>query len=153
MHGDNGTALILSLPSELLNTVAEESGFDSRRVGIRNRFQVRDPQLENICRALKTEMEADYPSGRLNVDSLGVSVACRLLSSHSSVSPGTNGQARGLRGHRLKQVLAYIEDNLAEDVSLGKIASGAGVGFLAFERPVSRSCGEAAPPICDPTPA
>jgi AraC family transcriptional regulator len=133
MHDDNDTALILSLPSALLNTVAEESGLDSQRVEIRNRFQVRDPQLENICWALKTEMEADYPSGRLYVDSLAVSVACRLLSSHSSLSPGTNGQPRGLRGHRLKQVLAYIEDNLAEDVSLGKIACVAGVGYSHFK--------------------
>src|SRR5262249_42757558 len=127
MHDNNDTALILSLPSELVRAVAEESGFDSRRVEIRNRFQVRDPQLENICWALKTEMEADHPSGRLYLDSLAVSVACRLLSSHSSLSLGTNGQTRGLRGHRLKQVLAYIEDNLAGDVSLANIASVAGV--------------------------
>ena len=86
IHDQNDTALILALPPSLLDTVAEEQGFDSRRVEIRNRFQIRDAQLENICWALKVEMEAGYPSGRLYTDSLGVSIASRLVSTHSSVA-------------------------------------------------------------------
>jgi AraC family transcriptional regulator len=65
MHDQHDAALLLSLPSSLLNAVAEEYKSDSRRVAIRNRFQIRDAQLENICWALKTEMESNYPSGRL----------------------------------------------------------------------------------------
>ena len=65
MHDPNDRALILSLPTTLMEAVAEENGFDLRRVEIRNRFQIRDTQLENICWALKTEMESSYPSGRL----------------------------------------------------------------------------------------
>ena len=123
----NDTALILSLPSALLNTVAEEYGFDPRRVEIRNRFQVRDTQIENICWALKTEMESAYPSGRLYTDSLAVSVASRILSCHSSIARPTMERHGGLRGRKLKDVISYIDGNLAEDMSLAKIASVAGV--------------------------
>lgn len=123
----NDTALILSLPSTLLSTVAEEYGFDSRRVEIRNRFQVRDPQIENICWALKREMESDYPSGRLYTDSLAMSVASRLVTCHSSIAQPARISNCGLNGRRLKQVLSYIDDNLAENMSLSRIASIAGV--------------------------
>jgi AraC family transcriptional regulator len=133
IHDQNDTALILALPPSLVDTVAEEQGFDPRRVEIRNRFQIRDAQLENICWALKAEMEANYPSGRLYTDSLAVSVASRLVSTHSSVAQRTIAQSGGLGGRRLKQTLAYIEDNLSEDLSLSRIASISGISPSHFK--------------------
>ncbi len=141
IHDNNDTALILALPPSLLDTVAEEQGFDSRRVEIRNRFQIRDPQLENICWALKAEMESNYPSGRLYMDSLAVSVASRLVSSHSSVAQRPTAQNGGLGGRRLKQTLAYIEDHLSEDLSLSRIASITGVSTSHFKTLFRESAG------------
>jgi len=137
MHDDNDTALILSLPTKLVNAVAEEYGYDSRRVEIRNRFQERDPQIENICWALKTEMEADYPSGSLYVDSLAVSIASRLIHSHSSIAQQAKERNGGLSGHKLKQVLTFIDENLAENISLPQIASIAGIS-VSHLKPVFR---------------
>ncbi|HXG93773.1 MAG TPA: AraC family transcriptional regulator, partial [Blastocatellia bacterium] len=73
------TAFVLSLSPQLIKLAAEEFDFDPSRVEIRNRFLVRDTQLENIGWALKSEMECGYPSGRLYVESLAVSVAARLV--------------------------------------------------------------------------
>ena len=141
IHDQNDTALILALPSALLNTVAEEQGFDSRRVEIRDRFQIRDAQLENICWALKAEMESNYSSGRLYVDSLAVSVASRLISTHSSIAQRRTVQHGGLGGRRLKQTLSYIEDRLSEDLSLSRIASIAGVSPSHFKTLFRESIG------------
>jgi AraC family transcriptional regulator len=141
IHDQNDTALILALPPSLLDTVAEEQGFDSRRVEIRNRFQIRDAQLENICWALKAEMESNYPSGRLYTDSLAVSVASRLVSTHSSVAQRTIAQTGGLGGRKLKQTLAYIEDHLCEDLSLSRIASITGVSASHFKTLFRESAG------------
>jgi AraC family transcriptional regulator len=141
IHDQNDTALILALPPLLLDTVAEEHGFDSRRVEIRNRFQIRDTQLENICWALKAEMEASYPSGRLYTDSLAVSVASRLVSSYSSVAPRAITKSGGLDGRRFKQTLAYIEDHLSEDLSLSRIASLTGVSASHFKTLFRESAG------------
>jgi AraC family transcriptional regulator len=141
IHDHNDTALILGIPPSLLDTVAEEHGFDSRRVEIRNRFQIRDAQLENICWALKAEMEANYPSGRLYVDSLAVSVASRLVSTYSSVAQRTTAKNGGLGGRRLKQTLAYIEDHLSEDLSLSRIASVTGVSASHFKTLFRESAG------------
>lgn len=121
------TALCLCLSPQLVNGVAEELGLDARRVEIRNRFQVRDTQIENIGWAVKTEVEAGRPSGRLYLDSLSVSIAARLISAHSSVAREPNHKNGGLAGRRLKQVLLYIDDNLARDISLADVASVAGL--------------------------
>ncbi|HXC95495.1 MAG TPA: AraC family transcriptional regulator [Edaphobacter sp.] len=141
IHDQNDTALILGIPPSLLDTVAEEQGFDSRRVEIRNRFQIRDAQLENICWALKAEMESNYPSGRLYVNSLGVSVASRLISTYSSVALRPIAQSGGLGGRRYKQTLAYIEDHLSEDLSLTRIASVSGVSPSHFKTLFRESAG------------
>jgi AraC family transcriptional regulator len=141
IHDQHDTALILGLPPSLLDVVAEEQGFDSRRVEIRNRFQVRDPQLENIGWALKTEMESNYPSGRLYVESLAVSVASRLVSAYSSIAQSMPQQTGGLGGRRLKQALAYIEDNLSEDLSLSQLASIAGISASHFKTLFRESAG------------
>jgi AraC family transcriptional regulator len=141
IHDQNDTALILSIPPSLVDTVAEEHGFDSRRVEIRNRFQIRDAQLENICWALKAEMESNYPSGRLYVDSLAVSVASRLISTYSSIAQRQAAQSGGLGGRRLKQTLAYIEDHLSEDLSLSRIASISGISASHFKTLFRESAG------------
>jgi AraC family transcriptional regulator len=141
IHDQNDTALILALPPSLLDTVAEEHGFDPRRVEIRNRFQIRDPQLENICWALKAEMEANYPSGRLYTDSLAISVASRLVSTHSSIAQPRAAQRGGLGGRRLKQTLAYIEDHLSEDLSLTRIAAITGISPSHFKTLFRESAG------------
>ena len=44
-------------------------------VEIVNRFQIRDRQLEEYARMMKSEMDTAYPNGALYLDSLGESVA------------------------------------------------------------------------------
>jgi AraC family transcriptional regulator len=130
---DKDTALILSLTPDLLQMVADEFDFDLRRTEIKNRFQVRDLQLENIGWALKAEMESGYPCGNLYLDSLAVSVATRLLRCHSSASVEPEKQTGRLTGRRLKEALSYIEDNIAQDISLNDVAAVAGLSASHFK--------------------
>lgn len=130
---EKDAALIFGVTPELLQTVAAQLDCEPRRVEIKNRFQMRDAQLENIAWALKAEMESGYPSGRLYRDSLAVAVAARLITCHSSVAlapPKLNG---AFAGRRLKQVLAFIKDNLSRNISLGEIAASAGLSVSHFK--------------------
>ena len=134
MHDANDTALLMSLPIPVMDATANECGFNAQRVEIKNRFQIRDAQLENIGWAIKSEMELGSPSGRLYMDSLAVSVASRLVSAHSSITPRTERRG-GLDGRTLKQTLEYIEEHLAEDsnaLSLATIAAIAGLSASHF---------------------
>src|SRR5262245_3731915 len=121
------TYVALRVPPELLKMVAEDFDLDPDRTEIRNRFQIRDAQLENIAWILKSEMECGYPCGRVYLDSLGVAVTARLVACHSSVSLKLEKQRGRLSQHKLKRVISYIEDNLAENISLYEIAGVAGL--------------------------
>lgn len=142
---EKDTYLALSLAPELLDMVAEELEIDPDRVEIRNRFSVRDTQLESIAWALKAEMESGYPSGRLYLDSLAVSVAARLVSSHSSVSvessPASRLMSGRMSGRRLRAVLTFIEDNLNKELPLTEIAGAAGLSVSHFKSLFRESVG------------
>jgi AraC family transcriptional regulator len=129
----NDTALVLSLSPDLLNRVAEHLGYDADRIEIQNRFLVRDQQLENIGWALKAEMESGFPCGRLYLDSLAVSVAARLVSSHSSCRQEPKKQNGRMAGQKLRQVLSHIEDNLSQDVSVRDLAEVAELSVSHFK--------------------
>jgi AraC family transcriptional regulator len=121
---EKDTALVLRIPNRLFHAVAN---VDQPKVELINRFQIRDPRIEHIAWALKSEMDAGYPSGRLYTDSLGTALAACLLQRHSSLAQPVAQNAGGLTGRRLKLALAYIEDNLAEDLSLDAIAGVTGL--------------------------
>ena len=136
------TVLILSLSPELLALAVEELDLDPHRIEIRNRFQVRDAQLESIGWALKAEMECGYPTGRLYVDGLALSVAARLLRGHNSRAlPEPAKQNGRLPDRKLRQVLSYIEDHLSQDISLGDIAAVAGLSVSHFKSIFRESVG------------
>lgn len=122
------TALLMRLSPALLRTAARELGADPERVEIRNRFQMRDDAIENIGWALKAEMEAGYPSGRLYLDGMAISLAARLVRCHSSLAVAERRPNGRMAGARLRRVLAYIEDNLAKDLSLPELAGVAELG-------------------------
>jgi AraC family transcriptional regulator len=100
---------------------------DPARLQIRNRFQIRDAELEALCWATKREMELSQQSGRLYLDGLALAVASRLVAQHSSVGNSVDKSYGGLDGRRLKQVLSFIEERLEENLSLHEIAAVAGI--------------------------
>src|SRR5262249_39457699 len=138
---EKDTFLTLSVSSALVGMVAEESDLDPRGIEIRNRFQVRDIQLENIGWALKAEMECGYPCGRLYYDSLAVAVAGRLVRCHSSVSREPRKATGRLPERKLREVLSYIEDNIGGDISLREIAGVAGLSVSHFKMLFRESVG------------
>jgi AraC family transcriptional regulator len=129
MHDQNDHTFLVRLPERLLSKVAEQCDLDISRIEIRDRFHIRDAELELVCWAMKRELELGYPSGRLYLDGLALAAASRLISQHSSVTNprGISDNKEGLDRRRLQRVLAFIEDQLAEDLSLENIAAVAGI--------------------------
>ncbi len=126
------TFLTLSVSPALLNRVAKELGHDPDGIEIRNRFQVRDTQLESIGWALKEEMGCGYSCGLLYFDSLALAVATRLIRYHSSKSTDMKRPNKRLSDCRLRQVFVYIEDNLAENIALADLAAVVGLSVSHF---------------------
>ena len=141
MHDENDTALMMSLPPAMLDSVAEEHGF-APGVELRNRFMVRDRQLESIGWAMKSELEMGSPSGRLYLDGLALSAAARLVAGHSSVAVVEHLRG-GLDGRRLKRTLEFIEAHLAEELSLTRLAAVAEMSVSHFRAGFRESVGAA----------
>jgi AraC family transcriptional regulator len=139
---ERDTALILGIPRKLLTRVAEELGGDPARMEVVNRFQTRDARIEHIGWALKAEMEAGDPNGPLFRDSLGVALAVQLLTRHCSSVRENVAVKGGLSGRRLKQVIAYIEDNLGANLPLEDIAGAAGLSVSHCNAAFRKSIGQ-----------
>src|SRR5262249_13914395 len=120
------SALLITLPTAIVNSVAEERGLDPARGEILNRFQVRDPPIEHIGWALKARMEEGGPADRLFTESLATALGVRLLERHSTATAHREERI-SMPGRRLRAVLGYIEDNLARDLSLSELAAIAGI--------------------------
>jgi AraC family transcriptional regulator len=121
MHDENDRALLMSVPTTLLNAVAEDSRWNARNLELRNRFMSRDRQLESIGWAMKSELEMGSPSGSLYLEGLALSATARLVAAHSSITVDAPKRG-GLDGRRLKRTLEYIEAHLSEELSLMHLA-------------------------------
>jgi AraC family transcriptional regulator len=135
-------ALIVRVDRNTLKHVAQESGVDPANAPLLNRFQVRDAQIEQLAWALKAEMESDYESGRIYLESIGMALAARLLHRHSSAERlGANQSNGGLSGAKLRKLLAYIEDNLGSGLSLREVAAVSGLSISHCQRAFRQSVG------------
>jgi AraC family transcriptional regulator len=139
---ETGSDVLVRVSRQLLETAAEERGADLSDVTLFDRFQARDPQIESLVWALKAEMEGGYTSGEMFVESVGLALASRMLHSHSSLASRTVTEATGgLSGHRLRQVLTYIDENLGEALTLQKIAAASGLSVSHCQRAFRKSIG------------
>ena len=123
----DSTALVMCVPDELLRAVAARLDRDPREIDIADRFQMRDPVIEHIGWTLKADIESNLAGGHLLRDSLGVALAARLLQRHYRGSLPMREVRGGLTHTKLERVIAHIEDNLADKLSLPGIAEIAGM--------------------------
>ena len=135
------TALVVGIKLQVLRCVVEESGGDPRQLQVRNRFQARDPQIEHIGWALKEEMEKGYPCGRVYMDSLATGLAAILVRNHSSLAHPSRVTSGGMPSRKLREVLAFIEDNLDRDLGLPEIAQVGGLSVSHFKAQFRKSVG------------
>ncbi|HKQ12316.1 MAG TPA: helix-turn-helix domain-containing protein [Steroidobacteraceae bacterium] len=122
-----GLALVMCVPDELLRTVAVRLDRDPNDIDIADRFQMRDPVIEHIGWTLKADLDSNVAGGGLLRDSLGVALAARLLQRHYRGSLPMREIRGGLSHTKLERVIAHIEDNLASKLSLPGIAEIAGI--------------------------
>lgn len=125
------TMLVIHVTPSLVRMAARDMGLDPDRVSVEPQLQLKDPGIEHIGWALKAELERPEPYGRLYADSLGMALAARLLQRYAPIAP------RQLNGsfskRRIQNVIDYIHDNLALDLSLAELAAVAGLSTSHFK--------------------
>jgi AraC family transcriptional regulator len=134
--------LHLYLDTDFIQRVALEADINPDTAQLIEAMGIADPQIEAIALSFLTELRSDGPGGRIYADSLATLLTLHLLRDYSSVKrPHPSRPAPGLSKTTLKRVTTYIEDHLAEDLSLADIAAVAALSPYHFARLFKESTG------------
>ena len=132
--------LALDLAPEVVLWAAEElvvnGSFEIQRL-----WAAKDDQLRYIVLTLYEELLANCPAGRLFGEYMGLSFATALLTSHASARTRLAGYRGGLSPCKLRQVTAFIADNLSSTLSLAEMANLLQMGPCHFARAFKESTG------------
>jgi AraC family transcriptional regulator len=127
-----GSVLNVKLSPSLVRSTAQAMDrVDLDALCIAPQLHVQDKRLEHLGWALVAELESGDQRDRLYAESIGSAIAAHLLRRYSSARPSiVPGR---LSRRRLQDIVAYINENLCENLSLGELAAVAGVSLSHFK--------------------
>jgi AraC family transcriptional regulator len=117
---------------ELTDSLLADAGFDSRR-GFAPAIGRLDPLLAEFVRNAATDEEAPA----LYRDTMDLAAAAHL----ARILQPQPAAVADIADRRLSRVLAYIHDNLAEDMTLDALASEAAMSRYHFARAFAKAVG------------
>jgi AraC family transcriptional regulator len=128
---------------------AESLGIDvgySAPGSLRDQRSFQDPLVAEIAFAIASEMRIQTAGGRLLAETLAVSLAARLLHSHSGLSPDKDLEQlshQGLDRRRLTRVREYIDANLeGGNLTIARLAQVASLSQFHFARAFKAAVGK-----------
>ena len=131
--------LSMYLSPGLVASAADAMGLNCDRVEIPPQLHLRDPRIEHIGWAVKSELESADPIGRLYGESLGLALAAQIVARHARRT--TDRLSARISQRRLVRVLDYIHEHLANDLSLSELAHVAGLSPSHFKVVFKQSLG------------
>lgn len=136
----NMEVLSMTLEPALIVQAAHES-IDPNRVELILQRGQNDPLIREILLALKAELEAGCPSGRLYGEAMGTAIAVHLLKRYTAVKSNLSEYEYGLPQHKLAQVLEYMQTHLDQEIKLTNLAALVSMSQYYFCRLFKRSMG------------
>ena len=110
---------------------------------IRHSCGVQDELINQIGLSVLSEMMSPTAAGRMLVETLSLNLAARLAHTHSEtglVRSPIQSQHR-LDDRRLRRVLTYIEEHLADDIAVADLANVACLSIFHFTRAFTATIG------------
>ena len=111
---------------------------------IRYSCGVQDEVINQIGLSVLSEMMSPTAAGRMLVETSSLMLAARLAHAHSEtelIRLADTGRRHGLDGVRLRRVLAYVEEHLAEDITVADLANVACLSIFHFTRAFAATTG------------
>jgi AraC family transcriptional regulator len=126
---------------------AEIAGCEPQRLEFGARARLQDPLLTQIGFAVWRELEEPSPVGKLYAQTAAQLLAVHLLRHYSATGPRTIIPAgriasQTLTPRQMQRVIAYIQANLEQDLSLDALAQEVGFSPYYFARLFRRTTGE-----------
>jgi AraC family transcriptional regulator len=121
--------LVVSLSHELMGHAASD-GLQNHSFDPHPILYLRDTHIRHICKALKAEAAADFSSGPLYGESLGLALAIRFLGRYSKSPPLI--RRGGLPPRMLRRVVDFIDSELHTSLRMESLAQIAGLSQFRF---------------------
>jgi len=115
-------------------------GFAEADLGPRLLFE--DSGIWQTVLKLKSQIGSANPSDRMYAEALGGLLAHELLRLHGTVPSSKPANRGGLAGWQQKRIIDFMEEHLAEDISLNALADLARLSPYHFLRCFKQSFGE-----------
>jgi AraC family transcriptional regulator len=133
--------IAVAIHPRLLVSALDETAHESD-IELTQHWNLMDAQIMAMLLAMTTDLKEGSPAGRLYGESLCNALAVYLLNRYAVRGYAPVAYRGGLPGYRLRRVLDYIGDNLAEDLSLGQLAAVAGMSPHYFTELFKNSTGQ-----------
>jgi AraC family transcriptional regulator len=135
-------AIVVLIPDAFLSRVISEHWeIDPRTVEIIPQFLSHDPVIQGVTTRLAREAQSSSHLDRLYAESACEFLAHHMIHSYSTLSAPPPRASGGLPGRRLKLIVDYIEEHLAQPIALRQLGELAGMGTRHFERAFRQAVG------------
>jgi AraC family transcriptional regulator len=131
----------MMLDPQVLNQVASENGL-STPVKIEHRVIFPDPTILHIAQLLKSEVNSGGFAGKLYTESLRNLLAVHLLRNYTGAVEKPTLDDSPLDTLKLNQVKDFIEERLAEDLSIADMAAVVHMSQFHFARAFKTATGQ-----------
>jgi len=139
-HGA-GEFSLLGFSPQFFEQIAHES-VRVKQVELMPHIGVGDSLVQQIGLALKADIEAKHPVGRMFGESLATGLVIHLLKQYAVWQPRSLSDDTGrLSEHQLQKVFKYIQDHLEQDIALSDMASALNLSQYHFCRLFKQSTG------------
>ena len=134
-------SVIANLDLGFLHRRAGEADLDPERLEIVDRSAADDLLLSNLVLSLRSAVGARTKADRLMADGIATTIAAQLLRAHATTTLRDRTGEERLSPAVVRRVQAFIEENLADDLSLEALAGVAAVSVFHFARAFRASTG------------
>lgn len=130
---------VITFESDLFTRISRQM-YNCNRIEFIPQWQVFDPTIQGIVQALKADLAAKCPAGKIYGESFGASLAVHLVKNFSVVSLTSNYRSEALSGNKQQEVLDFIEAYLDTDIRLEDLAKIAGISKYYFVVYLNKRC-------------
>jgi AraC family transcriptional regulator len=136
-----GEFSLLGFSPKFFEQIAHES-VRIKRVELIPQLGIHDALVQQIGLALKADVEAKHPAGRLFGESLATGLVIHLLKQYSVWQPQPYSDNKGcLSQSQLQTVFDYVHAHLDQDIALSNVANTLNLSLYHFCRLFKQSTG------------
>ena len=110
-------------------------------IEIKPLFAGKDPLITHLALALRDELQAGNPGGRIYGEMLGAALKAHFVRKHAVFGPRRSSERRDIARDRMAAVLEYISAHLHAPISLMHLAAVADVSVFHFAHAFRRRMG------------